>query len=39
MEIWEGWFVGTIITFNKTNVEYTISFDGFEIAQYRGAGR
>lgn len=25
---WEGWFVGTIITFNKS--EYTISFDGFD---------
>jgi len=27
---WEGWFVGTIITFNKNNMEYTISFDGFD---------
>jgi len=27
---WKGWFVGTIITFNKNNMEYTISFDGFD---------
>ena len=27
---WEGWFVGTIITFNEKNMEYTISFDGFD---------
>lgn len=27
---WEGWFVGTIINFDKINMEYTISFDGFD---------
>ena len=27
---WEGWFVGTIVTFNKSNMKYTISVDGFD---------
>ena len=24
---WEGWFVGTIINYNKQTKQYTISFD------------
>ena len=27
---WEGWFVGTIINYNKQSKQYTISFDDFD---------
>ena len=27
---WEGWFVGTIIIYNKQTMQYTISFDDFD---------
>ena len=27
---WEGWFVGTIINYNKQTKQYTISFDDFD---------
>ena len=27
---WEGWFVGTIINYNKQTQQYTISFDDFD---------
>ena len=27
---WEGWFVGTIINYNKQTKQYTISFDVFD---------
>lgn len=27
---WEGWFVGTIINYNKQTKQYKISFDVFD---------
>ena len=27
---WEGWFIGTIISFEKNAMQYTIAFDGFD---------
>ena len=26
---WEGWFFGTVVNFDKTSKEYTISFDDY----------